>query len=174
MKAHLPVLMHGIDFWPSDDLGGWLIAEKLNGWRAYWSGSALLTRQGNAYAAPDWFLAGLPDSPLDCELYAGPGTDHNDVTRLVLSRQWGALTLRPFDVPEAGLPFPDALARLDALAATLPAHVVPVQWRPVQSTAEAVAAMRTITASGGEGCMARDSSAPYRPGRTASLVKIKP
>jgi DNA ligase-1 len=166
--------MHGCDYWPGDGLSGWLVSEKLDGWRAYWSGSELLTRQGTRYAAPDWFLAGLPAFPLDCELYAGPGTDHNDVSRLVLSRRWPALTLRPFDIPEPDLPFPDALARLDALATALPAHVIPVAWRPVQSTQEAIGEMLTITTNGGEGIMARNPASCYRPGRTAELVKIKP
>ena len=37
--------------------------------------------------------------PLGGELYAGPGTTHDDVARAVRSGDWRALTFRPFDVP---------------------------------------------------------------------------
>jgi ATP-dependent DNA ligase len=68
--------------------------------------------------------------------------------------------------------FEQAQATIAKLA--LPEHVRPVAWRQVQSTAEAVAAMRAIVAAGGEGAMCRNPAACYRPGRTGELVKIKP
>jgi DNA ligase-1 len=37
--------------------------------RAYWDGKQFLSRQGNLYHAPDWFLEGLPNVPLDGELW---------------------------------------------------------------------------------------------------------
>lgn len=50
------------------DPAGWLMSEKLDGVRAYWDGKQFLSRQGNLYLAPEWFVAGLPDVPLDGEL----------------------------------------------------------------------------------------------------------
>jgi DNA ligase-1 len=172
MKASLPELMHGMNF-AGDDLAGWFIGEKLDGWRAFWNGRELLTRQGETLPAPEWFLAGLPSSPLDCELYAGNGTNHDDVNRLVRSRQWHALTLCPFDVPEAGLAFNDAVARLAGIAASLPSHVRVVQWRIVADTQAALESMQAIQRAGGEGCMVRRPGSPYHGGRTADLLKLK-
>src|SRR5690348_2239657 len=51
------------------DLSGWWMSEKLDGVRAYWDGKQFLSRQGNIYHAPDWFLEGFPDMPLDGELW---------------------------------------------------------------------------------------------------------
>ena len=45
------------------------MSEKLDGVRAYWDGKQFLSRQGNVYHAPDWFVEGLPDVPLDGELW---------------------------------------------------------------------------------------------------------
>ena len=54
------------------DPTGWWLSEKLDGVRAYWDGTRLLSRTGIRYWAPDWFLAALPaELALDGEL--GPG-----------------------------------------------------------------------------------------------------
>src|SRR5947209_1027240 len=47
------------------DPTGWWLSEKLDGVRAYWDGKQFLSRQGNLFLAPDWFVTGLPDVPLD-------------------------------------------------------------------------------------------------------------
>src|SRR5918998_891176 len=51
------------------DPTGWWLSEKLDGVRAYWDGRQLLSRLGNMFHAPDWFIDGLPDHPLDGELF---------------------------------------------------------------------------------------------------------
>jgi DNA ligase-1 len=49
----------------------YLVSEKLDGVRALWDGTALRFRSGRVVAAPAWFLAGLPKTPLDGELWMG-------------------------------------------------------------------------------------------------------
>jgi predicted DNA-binding WGR domain protein len=51
------------------DLTGWWMSEKLDGVRAWWDGKQFLSRLGNVYHAPDWFIAGLPAVALDGELW---------------------------------------------------------------------------------------------------------
>jgi len=51
------------------DLSDWWMSEKLDGVRAYWDGEHFLSRQDNFYHAPAWFLEGLPEVPLDGELW---------------------------------------------------------------------------------------------------------
>src|ERR1700736_978808 len=53
------------------DPTGWWLSEKLDGVRAYWDGKQLLSRLGNLFHAPDWFVEGLPDAPRDGELWLG-------------------------------------------------------------------------------------------------------
>lgn len=63
-----PVLLaHSWDY--QADLTGWWISEKLDGVRAYWDGKKFLSRQGNEFMAPAWFVDGLPKTPLDGELW---------------------------------------------------------------------------------------------------------
>lgn len=51
------------------DLAGWWMSEKLDGVRAYWNGKQFLSRLGNLFHAPEWFVEGMPDVPLDGELW---------------------------------------------------------------------------------------------------------
>src|SRR5689334_6705459 len=63
-----PVLL--AERWDNEaDLAGWWMSEKLDGVRAYWDGTQFLSRLGNVYVAPEWFVAGLPSTPLDGELW---------------------------------------------------------------------------------------------------------
>src|SRR5204862_6869700 len=56
--------------WENDiDLAGWWMSEKLDGVRAYWDGERFISRLGNEFHAPDWFAKGLPETPLDGELW---------------------------------------------------------------------------------------------------------
>ena len=167
-----PRLMHGSD-WAGQDVAGWWASEKLNGWRALWTGSRLLTRQGEVLDAPDWFTAGLPERPLDAELWAGQGTTHDQVNGLVQSARWQALTLRPFDIPELGYKTEAAQALLQEMPMGIYAR--PVEYVRIGSTREALAMMWCIVAAGGEGIMLRKAGAGYAPDfRTEKLLKLKP
>ena len=69
-KAGPPLLL--AERWDNaQDLAGWWLSEKLDGVRAYWDGKSLISRLGNRFHAPDWFLEGLPEIPLDGELWIG-------------------------------------------------------------------------------------------------------
>ena len=46
------------------NVDGWLASEKLDGMRAFWDGSELLSRNGKRIAAPDWFTASTANSLL--------------------------------------------------------------------------------------------------------------
>ena len=164
-------LMHGTD-WSRQDVSGWWVSEKFDGWRALWTGSEFLTRQGKALNAPEWFKAGMPKQPLDGELYAGSETNHNDVTSAVRSGDWARLTFRPFDVPSPGVTVEAAMAILASLS--LPSHVQPVQFSRVESTEDAIAEMFAVCVTGGEGVMLRRPGSEYCAERTQDLLKLKP
>lgn len=59
---------------PSINPTGWMMSEKLDGMRAYWSGKGLWSRNGNRIFAPQWFTENFPsDVELDGELFVGRG-----------------------------------------------------------------------------------------------------
>lgn len=165
----IPPLMHGDD-WCGQDVSGWWLSEKLDGWRAVWDGSRLVRRSGIQYEAPDWFLAGLPAFPLDCELCRGRGFDCNDVHRALAAGEWSRLRLMAFDVPGQVVELAmDMLGKLKPSASFGTASF----WR-VNSIADARADMLKIVAAGGEGIMLRRPGSPYlTERRTIALLKMK-
>src|SRR5207253_10200568 len=101
-KAPPVLLAHS---WENDtDLTGWWMSEKLDGVRAYWNGERFLSRQGNPFYAPNWFVAGLPKIPLDGELWIGRNTFQRTVS--IVRRQnggehWRQVRYVLFDAPHA-------------------------------------------------------------------------
>lgn len=51
----------------------YLVSEKLDGVRARWDGKRLLSRNGNEFAAPAWFVSDFPERLMDGELWLGRG-----------------------------------------------------------------------------------------------------
>src|SRR5438876_4453476 len=102
------------------DLSDWWMSEKLDGVRAYWDGKQFLSRQGNLYHAPAWFIDGLPQVPLDGELWIDRKKFQRTVS--IVRRQdksglWNEVRFLVFDAPAATGGFEDRLAFLkDALA----------------------------------------------------------
>ncbi|HSA13064.1 MAG TPA: hypothetical protein P5205_22155 [Candidatus Paceibacterota bacterium] len=175
-----PPLLHG-NHWTGQNVCGWWCSEKFDGWRAYWDGHRLLSRQGNDYHAPAWFTESLPRFPLDCELWLGVGKTDADVHKAVARGQWGELWIVAFDVPgtmaETGIEILRSLTPVsngDNLA-TLPAGrlIVASFWR-VESADDAKSYMQDIVHKGGEGVMLRRPGSLYRNTRCDDLLKIKP
>lgn len=71
--------------------------------RAYWSGSDFYSRSGNLFAAPAWFKADLPKTPLDGELWCGRGCFQRAVgivkTKATEHPDWKYVTYLIFDAP---------------------------------------------------------------------------
>ena len=167
------------DVWnPSIDPTGWWMSEKYDGLRGYWDGRQLWSRKGKVIHAPDYFLAELPrDIALDGELWIGRG-QFEETTSTVLSEtpdaRWKSVHFMVFDAPQAKGTFEE---RMQFLQATLPkgnrfAKVV-VQGR-CQGTAQLLAERDRIVGLGGEGLMLRQPESEYEPGRSPTLLKVKP
>ena len=115
-----PLLLLAESWDNATDLSGWWRSEKLDGVRAYWDGKQFLSRQGNIYYAPDWFIKGLPAQPLDGELWIDRKKFQRTVS--IVRRQdksdlWKEVRFLVFDAPAASGCFEDRLAFLkDALA----------------------------------------------------------
>src|SRR5690606_21783695 len=74
VAADSPGLLLAKVYSGESDLENYWVSEKLDGVRAYWNGKQLVSRQGNVFNAPDWFISGFPVTPLDGELWGGRGT----------------------------------------------------------------------------------------------------
>jgi DNA ligase-1 len=157
------------------DPTGWLESEKLDGVRAYWSGVQFISRQGNVYEAPDFFVAELPQVPLDGELWMGRKQFQKtiSVVRSAGSGQaWDKVSFVVFDAPNRTEGFEQRLTYLAGLELGHFAHVHP--HSPCKSRAEAEAHLKQATADGAEGLMYRKPGSSYEPRRSSTLMKFKP
>jgi DNA ligase-1 len=159
------------------DLSGWWMSEKLDGVRAYWDGRQFLSRQGNIYHAPDWFTAGLPDVPLDGELWVGRKAFQRTVG--IVRRQdktdlWKEVRFLVFDAPAAGGPFEDRMAFLrDGFRTWASEHRGLHEHALCESVEHLRAELARVEALGGEGLMIRQPGSKYEAGRSATLLKVK-
>jgi len=162
---------------PDVDVTGWWLSEKLDGVRAYWDGTQFLSRQGNRYHAPEWFVESLPRKPLDGELWIGRGEFQRTVSivrRQDQSEHWKDVSFLIFDAPDHGGAFEE---RIEWLQATLGngdhPHASVLDHEECQSTEHLHRRLAEIEAQGGEGVMARKPGSKYVAGRSHTLLKVK-
>jgi len=163
---------------PSIDPTGWWMSEKYDGLRGYWDGRKLWSRKGVALQAPDYFLAELPrDIALDGELWMGRGKFEETIST-VLSQtpddRWKRVRLMVFDAPQVKGIFEK---RMEFLQTTLPKgkqFATPVVQERCRGTAHLLAERDRVVALGGEGLMLRKPESEYDPGRSPTLLKVKP
>lgn len=164
--------------WENDiDLAGWWLSEKLDGVRAYWDGRQFVSRQGNTFHAPDWFVAGLPDTPLDGELWLARKSFQRTVSivrRQDKSEHWRELQYVVFDLPAVTAPFEERLAALaDCLSTRRLEFATALEHQPCQGLEHLREELQRIEAIGGEGLMLRQPGSRYEPGRSTTLLKVK-
>jgi len=71
--AETPEVMLANVYRQNEDVTQFWVSEKFDGVRARWDGKQLISRGGNVFVAPDWFVRNFPDKPLDGELWMGRG-----------------------------------------------------------------------------------------------------
>lgn len=160
------------------DPSKYLISEKLDGVRAIWDGTALRFRSGRTVSAPPWFLAKLPKTPLDGELWLGRGKFDvlsGMVRKLdALDVDWEQIKYMVFEIPQGAGPFSERAALLKLVVrGTAWAQLQGVEQFRVPNQAVLQDRLKAVKAAGGEGLMLHLASAPYVTGRNAVLLKLK-
>ncbi len=161
------------------DPAAYWVSEKLDGVRACWDGQRLRFRSGRPIPAPGWFIAALPDVPLDGELWLGRGR-FEAVSGLVRREAvdetgWRSVRYMVFDTPGAAGSFDERLTRLRGIVerAGLPWLQAVPQFRVVDAAALA-ATLDAVLAAGGEGLMLHRADARWENGRSEALLKLTP
>ncbi|KAL4264891.1 SWIM-type domain-containing protein [Pleurotus pulmonarius] len=163
------------------DPTGWWISEKLDGVRAFYDGTRMISRLGNPFTPPKWFMEALPtDVTLDGELFGGRGEFQSTVSvvKTINSPHWQGISFQVFDVPsKADMPFEDRLAFLEATfgekGTHAAKHVVVVPHDEARDRAHVLDKLKEIEGLGGEGLMLRKPRSPYEGRRSNTLLKIK-
>jgi DNA ligase-1 len=161
------------------DPAGYLVSEKLDGVRALWDGSTLRFRSGRPVGAPAWFLAKLPGTPLDGELWMGRGT-FDTLSGAVrrtqpVDAEWTQLKYMVFELPAASGTFTQRSAQLQSIIQTVGwPQLQAVEQYAVANHAALQARLKAVTSAGGEGLVLHLASAPLTHGRSDVLLKLKP
>jgi len=158
-----------------EDITQFWVSEKLDGVRARWDGKQLISRGGNIFIAPEWFVRNFPDRPLDGELWMGRGR-YEDVVSVVRQQKthdgWKHVKFMVFDLPAHGGTFTERAEAMRRVALTPYLEVIG-QFR-VASNKALMDKLADIAKQGGEGLMLHRQSALYHSGRSDDLLKLKP
>ena len=160
------------------DPEGYLVSEKYDGARALWDGRALRFRSGLPVAAPAWFTARLPATPLDGELWSGRG--RFEALSAAVRRhaaddaEWRAIRYLVFELPGAAGTFAQRAGRIEQLARSHPDALTAVAQSPLEGRAALQRRLDEVVAVGGEGLVLHRADAPYLTGRRSVLLKLKP
>lgn len=161
------------------DPAPYLVSEKYDGVRALWDGKALRTRAGNVIAAPAWFIAKLPQQPLDGELWMARGQFEKlsgAVRKTVpVDEEWRQIKYMIFELPEAPGTFAERYEQIKRIVAqaNFPQLVAVEQFR-LPDNAALKRKLAEIVGAGGEGLMLHRADAAYVAGRNDALLKLKP
>lgn len=156
----------------------YLISEKLDGVRAVWDGSVLRFRSGRTIAAPAWFIAKLPATPLDGELWLARGA-FDAVSAIVRKSQpvdadWLQVQYHVFELPSAAGTFEQRYAQLqNTVASAAWGALVAVPQFRLNDGVALQAKLKAVIQSGGEGLMLHLASAAVTSGRSHVLLKLK-
>lgn len=159
------------------DICGWLVSEKLDGIRGYWDGQQLFSKNGHSLNPPHEFTAGLPDFPVEGELWGGRGT-FEQTAGIVKRKQphegWLQLKFAIFDVPDAPGGFTQRIEIVRKWFAAHPsryAFVIP--QIPLRDRDHLQQELQRIEQLGGEGLIVRKPDALYTSGRSMEILKVK-
>ncbi len=177
--AEVPPLALSKTFKSKYPVQNYWVSEKLDGARAFWNGRQLLSRRGNLFHAPAWFVQNLPKQPLDGELWLGRGKFealmHVVRDKVPDESAWQEVRFHVFDLPQHEGVFEQRQAQLQKLVnGSENSYIKLVQQQRVASSGELESVLQTVLAKGGEGLMLQQSDLPYQAGRHNGLLKLKP
>jgi len=163
------------------DIAGWLVSEKLDGMRAYWTGEELVTRGGKPIHAPSWFTEELPRGvELDGELFAGRGEFQKTVSicrkKTPVNSEWEEITYMIFDMPSLEGDFEE---RYEELEKRFPLTESATHWiqcvphTEIESHLDLRKLLKEYEDMGAEGLMLRNPRSLYKRKRSKDLLKVK-
>jgi len=159
------------------DLKNYWLSEKLDGVRAYWDGQRLISKQGNVYHAPDWFISNFPAQPLDGELWVGRNKFERVVSIVrdnVPSAGWREVRYMVFDIPLKEVVFTDRIDKLKILFENMTSpYLRLVTQSRIFSHEVLMEKLDEVTQAGGEGLMLHKGDSYYLAGRSNDLLKVK-
>jgi len=174
----LPALLLAKTYRASIEIKHYLVSEKLDGVRAYWDGKQLVSRQGNRFYAPDWFIKNFPSYPLDGELWIGRNRFQQIVSTVrkkqPIDTEWQQISYQLFELPNATGSFQQRVQKMQALVKQLAIpHLKVIDQYRLENSKALDDKLNEVIAKGAEGLMLHRADALYQSGRSNILLKVK-
>lgn len=159
------------------NVADYLVSEKLDGVRARWDGSKLVSRNGNIFAAPDWFTAGFADKVMDGELWSSRG-EFQTIASIVLKKtphpDWRRVKFWIFDLPLQHVMFAERVEQMQQLVdASNSPYLRMIEQVSVADNFQLMQKLDQAVAQNAEGLMLHKKTALYQNGRSNDLLKLK-
>lgn len=155
----------------------WLWSEKLDGIRGEWTGTEMLTKQGNKLDVPAYFTENFPPFPLSGEIWGGRGTFERTSSIVATSGQdkgWNELRFGIFDSKDAGLHIEERLERARSWFKQHHSnYAFVIEQQPVKDRNHLQHLLEAIEAGGGEGIILIQKGSQYKNGRSTDVLKVK-
>ncbi len=154
------------------------VSEKYDGVRALWNGKQLISRGGNIYHAPDWFIENFPKQKLDGELWIARQSFESVVSTvrddIPDEEAWRLVKYMVFDIPESTSQFDKRIELITQVVneAKIPWLKRVKQWK-VKTHSDLMMQLKEITLAGAEGLMLHRGDSLYKGKRTGDLLKVK-
>ncbi|MBV1910097.1 MAG: DNA ligase [Kangiellaceae bacterium] len=183
-KAHqerlaLPGILLATNYNSTVDVKRFYVSEKLDGVRAYWNGTNLLTRTGRVIHAPAWFLRRLPSEELDGELWID--RQKFDLVSGIIRRKtakdedWRQVKYMVFDQPDRRKTYTQRVKYLQQLISTSNfSNLKFVHQYSINSNDELQQFLSDVVSKNGEGVMLHRKDSTYKGYRHTDLQKLKP
>lgn len=160
------------------DVKNYLVSEKLDGVRAYWDGEKLISREGNIYNAPKWFIADFPKEHLEGELWIGRGKFEklSGIVRTEIpdDEGWKLVRLMLFDMPKHEGVFVKRLEAMKNLVANSgSAYLKVIEQSKISNHQNLLKQLNEVVKNGGEGLMLHRNDSLYQAVRNDDLLKLK-
>ena len=174
----IPELILAKTYDKSINIKHYLVSEKLDGVRAYWDGKQLLSRQGNRFHAPAWFIENFPKQPLDGELWIARNRFEQTISIVrkyqPIDKEWQKISYQLFEMPQAKGTFQQRVTTMESLVNTLNIpHLNVIKHYRLPNTAALSKKLDDVVAQGAEGLMLHRADALYHTGRSTDLLKVK-
>ena len=176
-----PVLQLANHYHQEIEVNSYWVSEKLDGVRAYWTGSQFISKKGNVYPAPEWFTEDFPRFPLDGELWIARNT-FDELSGIVrknkpIDNEWQKVSYQVFDLPQSLEIFDGRLNELKILLNQkkmgFPDWLVLIKQFKAASHDDLMARLDLVVQQGGEGLMLHLGSSLYHGRRDDDLLKLK-
>lgn len=155
----------------------WLWSEKLDGIRGEWTGTEMLTKQGNRLDVPAYFTENFPSFPLSGEIWGGRETFERTSSIVATSshdKGWSSLRFGIFDSKDNVLTIEERIERARSWFLKHPSnYAFVIEQKPVVDRTHLQHLLEEIDAGGGEGIILIRKGSRYKTGRTVDVLKVK-